>query len=127
MLPTAAALAKSNVNGRELSKTPSSTLVSLAAELGGDVALVGRLVWNDRDPGWATQWQIDRPGRAHRWQLRGVTFDEAFLRRYGGFEALASGARAAGRRAAGARSQPAGPVALQGDSLIDPRGGMVKI
>jgi hypothetical protein len=83
MLQTAA-LAKSSVNGRELSKTPSSTLVSLAAKQGGEVALVGRLVWNDRDLGWATQWQIDRPGRPHRWQLRGVTFDEAFRRGIGG-------------------------------------------
>jgi hypothetical protein len=44
VLPTAAALAKANINGTELSKTPSSTLVSLAAGQGGEVALVGRLV-----------------------------------------------------------------------------------
>src|SRR5256885_2017305 len=34
VLPTAAALAKANINGTELSKTPSSTLVSLAAGQG---------------------------------------------------------------------------------------------
>jgi hypothetical protein len=59
VLPTAAALAKSSVNGTELSKRPSSTLVSLAAEQGVEVALVGRLVWNDRD-GHA---MADRPAR----------------------------------------------------------------
>src|SRR3984957_20122661 len=84
VLPTAAAWAKANINGPELSKTRSSTLVSLAAGQGGEVALVGRLVWNDQDLGWATQWQIDWPGRPHRWRLRGVTFDEAFRRGIGG-------------------------------------------
>ena len=98
VLPTAAALAKANINGTELSKTPSSTLVSLAAGQGGEVALVGRLVWNDRDLGWTTQWQIDRPGRPHRWRLRGVTFDEAFRRGVGGAAQVLSGNGEAGSR-----------------------------
>ena len=98
VLPTAAALAKANINGTELSKTPSSTLVSLAAAQGGEVALVGRLVWNDRDLGWATQWQIDRPGRSHRWRLRGVTFDEAFRRGIGGAAQVLSDNGEAGSR-----------------------------
>ena len=98
VLPTAAALAKANINGTELSKTPSSTLVSLAAGQGGEVALVGRLVWNDRDLGWATQWQIDRPGRSHRWRLRGVTFDEAFRRGIGGAAQVLSDNGEAGSR-----------------------------
>jgi hypothetical protein len=84
VLPTVAALAKANINDTDLSKMPSSTLVSLGAWQGGEVALVGRLVWNNRDLGWATQWQIDRPGRPHRWRLRGVTFDQAFRRGIGG-------------------------------------------
>ncbi len=86
VLPTAAALAKSGIEGTELSMStmPSSTLVALAAEQGGEVALVGRLVWNDWELGWSTQWQIDRQGRPQRWRLRGVTFDEAFRRGVGG-------------------------------------------
>jgi hypothetical protein len=91
VLPTAAALAKANISAAELSKTPSSTLVSLAAGQGGEVALVGRLVWNDRDLGWVTQWRIERPGRPHRWRLRGVTFDEAFRRGIGGAGQVLSG------------------------------------
>jgi hypothetical protein len=98
VLPTAAALAKPNIYGTELSKTPSSTLVSLAAGQGGEVALVGRLVWNDRDLGWATQWQIDRPRRPHRWRLRGVTFDEAFRRGIGGAAQVLSDNGKAGSR-----------------------------
>jgi len=84
VLPTEAALAKSGVNGAELGTMPPSKLASLAAGQGGEVALVGRLVWNDRELGWATEWQIDQRGRRHRWQLRGVTFDEAFRRGIGG-------------------------------------------
>jgi uncharacterized protein len=91
VLPTTAALAKAEINATRLSETPSSTLVSLAAGQGGEVALVGRLVWNDRDLGWATQWQIDRLGRPRRWRLRGVTFDEAFRRGIGGAAQVLSG------------------------------------
>jgi hypothetical protein len=91
VLPTAAVLAKANIGGAELSKTPASTLASLTAGEGGKVALVGHLVWNDQELAWATQWQIDRPGRPYRWQLRSVTFDEAFLRGIGGAAQVLSG------------------------------------
>ncbi len=91
VLPTAAALAKANINGVELSKVPVSTLASLAAGQGGEVALVGHLVWNDQELAWATQWQIDRPDRPHRWRLRSVTFDEAFRRGIGGAAQVLSG------------------------------------
>lgn len=98
VLPTAAALAKSSVNGAELGTMPSSKLASLAAEQGGEVALVGRLVWDDRELGWATQWQIDQHGRPHRWKLRGVTFDEAFRRGIGGAAQVLSTNGAPGNR-----------------------------
>jgi hypothetical protein len=99
VLPTATALAKSGINGAALATMRSSTLVSLAAEQGGEVALVGRLVWDDRELGWATQWQIDRQGRPHRWQLRGVTFDEAFRRGVGGAAQVLSSNGESGSRA----------------------------
>ena len=91
VLPSAAALTKSNLNGAELKTAPSSTLASVAAEQGGEVALVGRLVWDDRELGWATQWQMDWRGRTHRWHVGGVTFDEAFRRGIGGAAQLLSG------------------------------------
>ena len=84
VLPGAAALAKSGINGAELGSMSSSMLASVAAEQGGEIALVGRLVWVDRELGWATQWQMDWQGRPHRWQVRRVTFDEAFRRGIGG-------------------------------------------
>jgi uncharacterized protein len=91
VLPSTAALAKSNITGAELRTAPSPALAPVAAELAGEVVLVGRLVWEDRELGWATQWQMDWRGRTHRWQIRGVTFDEAFRRGIGGAAQVLSG------------------------------------
>jgi hypothetical protein len=90
-LPGTAALAKSNITGAELKAPSFPALTALAAELGGEVVLVGRLVWDDRDLGWATQWQMAWDGRTHRWQLRGLTFDETFRRGIGGAAQILSG------------------------------------
>ena len=45
LLPGAAALAKAGIKGAELGSMPSSALSPVVAELGGEVALIGRLVW----------------------------------------------------------------------------------
>jgi len=91
VLPGTAALAKSNMSGAELRTAPFAALAPIAAERGGEVVLVGRLVWDDRDLGWATQWQMDWGGRTHRWQIRGITFDEAFRRGIGSAAQILSG------------------------------------
>jgi uncharacterized protein len=91
VLPGAAALAKSNITGETLGTTPLSALAPIAAEQDAEAVLTGRLVWDDRQLGWATQWQIDWAGRTHRWQVRGVTFDEAFRRGIGGAAQVLSG------------------------------------
>ena len=91
VLPGRAALAKSNISGAELRAPSFPALTPLATELGGEVVLVGRLVWDDRDLGWATQWQVDWRGQTHRWQIRGLTFDETFRRGIGGAAQILSG------------------------------------
>jgi hypothetical protein len=91
VLPGAAALAKSNITGETLGTTPLSALAPVAAEQDAEAVLIGRLVWDDRQLGWATQWQIDWAGQTHRWQVRGVTFDEAFRRGIGGAAQVLSG------------------------------------
>jgi uncharacterized protein len=91
VLPSVAALAGSGIDGTELAKMPPSALAARAAELGGEVALVGRLKWDDSDLAWATEWQIEWQGRPHRWQVRGPTFDEAFRRAIGGAAQILSG------------------------------------
>ncbi len=84
LLPGAAALAKAGIKGAEVGSMPSSALSPVVAGLGGEVALIGRLVWDDSELGWATQWRLDGHGRTHRWQVRRTTFDEAFRRGIGG-------------------------------------------
>jgi hypothetical protein len=76
--------AKANIDGAELIALPAPALAARAAELGAEAALTGRLVWIEAEFGWATEWQIDWQGRLHRWQARGITFDEAFRRGIGG-------------------------------------------
>jgi hypothetical protein len=91
VLPSAAALAKAGINGAEPGNSTSSALAPVVAEQSGEVVLVGRLVWVDRELGWATQWQMDWHGRMHRWQVRGTTFDESFRRGIGGAAQILSG------------------------------------
>ncbi|KRR28081.1 hypothetical protein CQ14_31775 [Bradyrhizobium lablabi] len=91
VLPGGAALAKSNINGETLGTMPLSALAPVAAEQDAEAVLIGRLVWDDRQLGWTTQWQIDWAGQTHRWQVRGVTFDEAFRRGIGGAAQILSG------------------------------------
>jgi hypothetical protein len=64
VLPDAAALAKSGIDGAGLAKLPPSALTARAAELGGEVALVGRLKWDDSDLAWAAESRCS--GRAGR-------------------------------------------------------------
>ena len=75
----------------ELRAPSFPALARVAAEEGGEVVLVGRLVWDDRDLGWATQWQMDWRDQTHRWQIHGVTFDETFRRGIGGAAQILSG------------------------------------
>ena len=51
VLPSTAALAKSNITGAVLRAPSFPALARVAAEEGGEVVLVGRLVWDDREFG----------------------------------------------------------------------------
>jgi uncharacterized protein len=91
VLPDVAALAKAGIDVAELAAAPASTLASRTAGQGAEVTLVGHLVWNDSELGWATEWQMDWQGRPHQWQIRGINFDEAFRRGIGGAAQILSG------------------------------------
>src|SRR5260370_35063140 len=67
-LPSVAALAKSGIDGVELTAVPPSTWASRAAEQGGEVALLGRLGWDDQELGWATEWQEGGQGPPPPWR-----------------------------------------------------------
>ena len=76
VLPDEAASAKSGIDN---------------AGQGGEVPLIGRLVWDDKALGWATEWRMDWQGRPRRWKFRSVTFDDAFRRAIGGAAQILSG------------------------------------
>jgi hypothetical protein len=95
-LPSVAALQKSGITPAELMAAPVSILAPAVSGGGGDVLLRGHLVWSDQDLGWISEWQMDLRGQLHRWQFRGVTFDEAFRRALGGAAQILSGNGEAG-------------------------------
>jgi hypothetical protein len=90
-LPTAAQLSISAITAPALPTLSAAALAPLTAEQGGEVALIGHLVWSDADLGWATEWRLDWQGKPHRWRLVGVTFDEAFRRGMAGAAQLLAG------------------------------------
>ncbi len=91
VLPSLTTLAKANIDAATSSTTASSSLAPIAIEEGAEVALVGRLVWDDQELGWATQWRMEWQGRPHQWRLRAVTFDEAFRQAIGTAAQILSG------------------------------------
>ncbi|MGY3533473.1 hypothetical protein ACVILK_002939 [Bradyrhizobium embrapense] len=91
VLPDTAAVTRANVTAAGLLKMPPAQLSPIVAPQGGEAILVGQLVWDDKDLGWATQWRMGWRGKDYRWQFRGVTFDEAFRRGVGGAAQVLSG------------------------------------
>ena len=91
VLPDVATLAKAGIDAAQLATTPAATLASRTAGQRAEATLVGHLVWNDSELGWATEWQMDWQGQPHRWRIRGITFDEAFRRGIGGAAQILSG------------------------------------
>lgn len=91
VLPDTTALTSASVTAAELSKMLPAKLTAIVAPQGAEAALLGRLVWDDNDLGWATQWRMAWHGKDYKWQFRGVTFDEAFRRGIGGAAQVLSG------------------------------------
>lgn len=69
----------------------SGQLAPALTAAGAQAQLIGQLSWNDDALAWDTQWQLDARGAAHRWTLRGTTFDDAFRRALGGAAQILSG------------------------------------
>jgi hypothetical protein len=78
LLPARAALAASGLEAATWPPADRAALDAAAKAAGGDLALAGRLVWNEKALGWVADWQLATEARTYRWQLRGVSFDDAF-------------------------------------------------
>lgn len=64
---------------------------ALTRAVGGDALLRGTLVWSEAARGWEARWRLVWHGRAHRWRIGGVSFDDAFRNAINGAAAILSG------------------------------------
>jgi uncharacterized protein len=78
LLPEEAELARTGLDFEALRNKSMTELNALAKAAGGELALAGSIVWSDADLGWVADWRLAPASETHRWQVRGVSFDEAF-------------------------------------------------
>jgi len=90
-LPSTGALAAAGLDLAQLEKADMGRLDALARQSGGDQALAGRLVWEDRTLGWSAQWRLSWQAGTQQWRIAGVAFDEAFRNATGGALQILSG------------------------------------
>ncbi len=78
VLPSKTDITQHGIDAGNLWAASGQILADIARSAGGAVPLLGRLVWSDADLGWVADWRIAVDGRSYDWQIRGVSFDEAF-------------------------------------------------
>ncbi|CDX11172.1 conserved exported hypothetical protein [Mesorhizobium sp. ORS 3324] len=66
------------LDDKALRAADMAKLDRLARQAGADRALAGSIVWSDKELGWIADWRLSNRGRTYQWQVRGVSFDEAF-------------------------------------------------
>lgn len=90
-MPDAAGLAAAEATVQRLVAIDPAMLDAAAKAAGGDQALVGRLLWSDAARGWVAEWRLAFEGKLYRWQIRGVSFDDAFRHAMRGAAQILSG------------------------------------
>ncbi|MCA1439696.1 DUF2066 domain-containing protein [Ensifer sp. IC4062] len=90
-LPEREAVAQEKLGLNVLSSERAAQLERLAKKIGGDAALAGTISWSDEALGWIADWQLDSAEKTHRWQIRGVSFDDAFRNAIRGAAQILSG------------------------------------
>lgn len=78
VLPQQAALAANDLTLDKVWDADPAALEAAARAVGGDRALVGQMEFSDEAQGWVAQWRFVNQGKAIRWEIRGVNFDEVF-------------------------------------------------
>ncbi|WP_136622063.1 MULTISPECIES: DUF2066 domain-containing protein [Mesorhizobium] len=89
--PTAAQLSQAGLADQALRNAEMTKLDTLAKKVGADQALSGSLVWSDKELGWIADWRLATAGKTYNWQVRGVSFDEAFRVAISGAAQILSG------------------------------------
>lgn len=78
VLPAAEPLRAAGITPTTAAKTIRAKAERLTPLAGGEVPLIGTLIWSDKAHGWIATWHIEAQGRAFTWSARGVNYDEAF-------------------------------------------------
>lgn len=90
-LPDAATLAAERLDFVHLPPAQPTAFNRLATDMRADVPLAGTLAWSDTARGWIADWRLVEGGREHRWQISGVSFDDAFRNAMRGASRILSG------------------------------------
>ena len=90
-LPDSAALSTAGITEETLQASNRAVLDSITKEAGSDYTLIGRLVWSNEELGWIADWIIAAKGQTYKWQIRGVSFDDAFRNAIRGTAQVLSG------------------------------------
>jgi hypothetical protein len=90
-LPSSAEIDAAGLTEATLAAADQATLEEIAARSGGAYALIGSLTWNAAELGWIADWKIRFEGKAYAWQIRGVSFDDAFRNAIRGTAQVLSG------------------------------------
>ena len=78
VLPSRSSAASSGVDVAAVRSASPEKLDRIAKEVGGDLALVGTMAFDEAELGWVADWRIASNGTVTAWRIRGVNFDEAF-------------------------------------------------
>jgi hypothetical protein len=90
-VPDTTGLAAAEATVSRLATIDPAMLDAAAKAAGGDQALVGRLLWSDPARGWIAEWRLAHESKLYRWQVRGVSFDDAFRNGMRGAAQILSG------------------------------------
>lgn len=72
-------------------KSEPKGLARRARALGGDLLLIGTMVWREEALGWVADWQLVSRTRNHVWQSPGFGFDDSFRNALRGTAQILSG------------------------------------
>lgn len=91
LLPSRADLAAAELRLDKFSAVKVQLLSAVAAHLGGDLALAGRVVGGGKTPGWTADWRLIAADKTYEWHTRTGTFDDTFRGAIGGAAQILSG------------------------------------
>lgn len=90
VVPSLSALAAARFSFEGIEAADPVGLEGATSSLGASVPLVGTMVFSDADFGWTVDWRFAWHGTQHRWRVKGVNFDAAFLNGMRGVAQIAS-------------------------------------